>query len=100
MATANKPLSTADTWFKLTNAGEDASIWLHKRPSQGKVIIDHTDAEGAATLPSSNTNVAENKSFALREDGLEEKIFADNANDVYYGRCIPVADSEVVVDAG
>ena len=98
MATINKALSTANLWVKISDAGTSGSVWMHKLPTRGTVLIDHTDAESAATLPASNTNVAKNKALILRIDGRLQVFSADNGNDIYYAMCQESADAEIVSD--
>lgn len=97
MATVVIELSNEE-WKKITNAGEEGTCW---KKTGGKVVIDHTVDEGAATLPTSNTNVTVGKSKHVpldKEDSEVLVIPADDANDVYYALSLGGDTEKIVVD--
>lgn len=85
-------------WTKITDAGESGTCW---KKTGGAVVIDHTDSEGAATLPLSNTNVTKNSSKRVPLDKDDDDILsisADNVSDIYYALALNTASEKLVTD--
>lgn len=98
MATSVITLSNL-VWTKITAAGESGTCW---KKTGGQVVIDHTNAESAATLPLSNTNVTVDKSkrVPLDEDDIDIlSIPADDGNDIFYALSLSGLTDKIVVDA-
>lgn len=97
MATAAIALSNL-VWTKVSAAGESGTCW---KKTGGVVVIDHTNAESAATLPLSNSNVDVDKSkrVPLDEDNVEILLIsADGVDDIYYALSLSGLTDKIVVD--
>lgn len=96
MATIAKTLSTT-VWTKITAAGESGTCW---KKTGGAIVIDHTDQETAATLPTSNTNVtvAKSKRVPLDRDNVNILgIPADNVDDIYYAIALDDGETNTLI---
>ena len=89
MATLNKTL-TNNKWIKLSDAGQNGSMWLNKL-GEGAIFVDHSVNAGAANYDVGAVGIAAgldlNKSFILTKNTQKSNILAitaDNANDIYY----------------
>lgn len=83
MATKKVEILTT-VWTKITDAGQSGTCW---KKTGNPILIDHTDAEGAATLPLSNLNVDVAKSKRAPLDQDNDNVLAlpaDNVSDVFY----------------
>lgn len=98
MATVLFELSTTE-WTKVSDAGETGACW---KKTGGQVCIDHTDAETAATLPLSNTNVTVGKSKRVPLDTDEGNsllsITPSSVTDIYYALSLGGDDEKIVTD--
>jgi len=97
MTTIAKTLSKT-VWTKITAAGESGTCW---KKTGGQIVIDHTDAETAATLALSNTNVTIAKSKRVPLDGDNGNVLnipADNVDDIYYALAIEGDSNIIAVD--
>ena len=97
MATIAIALSTL-MWTKITAAGESGTAW---KKTGHPILIDHTDAESAATLPLSNTNVTIAKAKRVPLDGDNDNVLslpADNVNDIYYALALEDGSNVLAVD--
>ena len=64
-------------------------------------MVDHTDAETAATLPLSNTNVTITKAKRVPLDGDNDNVLslpADNTSDIYYALALEAGSNVLAVD--
>ena len=98
MATEEITLSNT-VWTKMTDAGESGTCW---KKTGGTIVIDHTDQEGAATLPLSNTNVTIGKSKRVPLDEDNNSVLnipADNSSDIYYALSLTGDTDKITVDA-
>lgn len=80
--TAITLLSTV--WTRISLAGESGTCW---KKTGGPIVVDHTDQETAATLPTSNANVTVAKSKRVPLDGDNVNVLAlpaDNVSDIFY----------------
>ncbi len=87
MATTAITLSKT-VWTKITAAGESGTCW---KKTGGAIVIDHTDAEGGATLALTNANITTAKAKRVPLDGDNVEVMAipaDSVSDVYYALAI------------
>lgn len=97
MATSVIELSNL-VWTKISAAGESGNCW---KKTGGQVVVDHTDAETAATLPLSNTNVAVGKSKRVPLDQDDDNVLgipADNVSDIFYALSLSGLTDKIVAD--
>ena len=97
MATLAITLSTT-VWTKITAAGESGTAW---KKTGRPILVDHTDAESAATLPLLNTNVTKAKSKRVPLDGDNDNVLslpADNTSDIFYALALEGGYNVLVVD--
>lgn len=97
MATTAITLSTT-VWTKISAAGESGTAW---KKTGNPIVLDHTDAESAATLPLLNTNVTVAKAKRVPLDGDNDNVLslpADNASDIYYALALEGISNILAVD--
>lgn len=97
MATTAITLSTL-VWTKITAAGESGTVW---KKTGKPILVDHTDAESAATLFLTNTNVTVAKAKRVPLDGDNDNVLsipADNASDIYYALALEGGSNILAVD--
>lgn len=97
MATTAVTLSTL-VWTKISAAGESGTCW---KKTGGPILIDHTDAESAATLLLSNTNVTVDKAKRVPLDGDNDNVLslpADNTSDIFYALALEGISNILAVD--
>lgn len=97
MATTAITLSTT-VWTKVSAAGESGTAW---KKTGNPILIDHTDAESAATLPLSNTNVTIAKAKRVPLDADNDNVLlitADNVSDIFYALAIEGDSNILAVD--
>lgn len=83
MATTAITLSKT-VWTRITAAGESGTCW---RKTGGTIIVDHTEAEGGATVALTSVNITVAKSKRVPLDGDNNEVLAlpaDNVSDVFY----------------
>jgi len=97
MATSAITLSTLE-WTQITAAGESGTCW---KKTGSPIFVDHTDAEGGATLLLSNTNVTIAKAKRVPLDGDNDNVLtlpADNVSDVFYALALEGTSNIIAVD--
>ena len=95
MATTAITLSKT-VWTRITAAGESGTCW---RKTGGTIIVDHTEAEGAATVALTSVNITVAKSKRVPLDGDNNEVLAlpaDNSSDIYYALAIGEGDSNIL----
>ena len=97
MATTAITLSKT-VWTRITAAGESGTCW---KKTGWPILVDHTDAEGGATLTLANTNVtkAKAKRVPLDGDNIEAlSLPADSVSDVFYALGLEGDSNVLAVD--
>jgi hypothetical protein len=88
---------TDNAWKKISDAGENGTIWLSSPSPDGDVVIDHTVNEGTDNIdPGSTVNLLINKSRFLDEADILD-VLADNSTDVFYAISTD-GTAEIIVD--
>lgn len=97
-------------WKKLSAAGEDGNVWIHKYISGTpvNVLIAHTGSVQTHGSPvGDNIPVGDavdldiDETYLLPHDRISDNLFADDSNDIYYATLLPQSKSvELTVDFG
>lgn len=97
MAITAITLSTT-VWTRITTAGQSGTCW---KKTGNPILVSHTDAESAATLPLLNTNVTVDKAKRVLLDGDNNEVLnlpADNTSDIFYALALEGGSNVLAVD--
>ena len=97
MATTAITLSKT-VWTKITAAGESGTCW---KKTGDTILVDHTDAEGGATVALTSVNITVGKAKRVPQDEDSNNVLnlpADGASDVFYALAIAGTSNILAVD--